>query len=196
MKNIAIFASGSGSDMQSVIDGVKDGRIDGKVKLIITNKNGIYAIERAAKENIPCKTFTLKEYGSHEVRDMAILKELKDNGIDLVVLAGYLSIVTPVIVNEYERRIINIHPSLIPMHCGVGYYGIKVHESVIASGDKVSGATVHFVDSGADTGEIIEQVKVEVLSDDTPESLQKRVLEKEHILLPSVVAKLCREEIK
>ena len=111
-------------------------------------------------------------------------------------LAGYLSIVTPVIVNEYERRIINIHPSLIPRHCGVGYYGIKVHESVIASGDKVSGATVHFVDSGADTGEIIEQVKVEVLSDDTPESLQKRVLEKEHILLPNVVAKLCREEIK
>lgn len=196
MKNIAIFASGSGSDMQSVIDGVKDGRIDGKVKLIITNKNGIYAIERAKLENIPCKTFTLKQYGSHAVRDMAILKELKDNGIDLVVLAGYLSIVTPVIVNEYERRIINIHPSLIPRHCGVGYYGIKVHESVIASGDKVSGATVHFVDSDADTGEIIEQVKVEVLSDDTPESLQKRVLEKEHILLPSVVAKLCREEIK
>ena len=196
MKNIAIFASGSGSDMQSVIDGVKDGRIDGKVKLIITNKNGIYAIERAKIENITCKTFTLKQYGSHAVRDMAILKELKDNGIDLVVLAGYLSIVTPVIVNEYERRIINIHPSLIPRHCGVGYYGIKVHESVIASGDKVSGATVHFVDSGADTGEIIEQVKVEVLSDDTPESLQKRVLEKEHILLPNVVAKLCREEIK
>lgn len=196
MKNIAIFASGSGSDMQSVIDGVKSGLIDGKVKLIITNKSGIFAIERAAKENIPCKTFTLKEYGDHETRDKAILAELKANKIDLVVLAGYLSIVTPIIVNEFERRIINIHPSLIPKHCGVGYYGIKVHQSVIASGDKESGATVHFVDSGADTGEIIEQVKVEVYNDDTPESLQKRVLEKEHILLPSVVAKLCREEIK
>lgn len=196
MKNIAIFASGSGSDMQSVIDGVKNGQIDGIVKLVITNKSGIFAIERAAKDNIPCKTFTLKEYGTHEERDKAILQELKANNIDLVVLAGYLSIVTPVLVNEYERKIINIHPSLIPRHCGVGFYGIKVHESVIKSGDKESGATVHFVDCGADTGEIIEQVKVEVLADDTPESLQKRVLEKEHTLLPSVVAKLCREEIK
>ena len=162
MKNIAIFASGSGSDMQG----------------------------------IPCKTFTLKEYGDHENRDKAILAELKANNIDLIVLAGYLSIVTPVLVNEYERKIINIHPSLIPKHCGVGYYGIKVHESVINSGDTESGATVHFVDCGADTGEIIEQVKVQVLEGDTPESLQKRVLEKEHILLPNVVAKLCREEIK
>lgn len=195
-KNIAIFASGSGSDMQSVIDGVKSGQINGVVKLIITNKNGIFAIERAQKENIPCKTFTLKEYGDHESRDKAILAELKANNIDLIVLAGYLSIVTPVLVNEYERKIINIHPSLIPKHCGVGYYGIKVHESVIASGDTESGATVHFVDTGADTGEIIEQVRVEVLAGDTPESLQKRILEKEHILLPSVVAKLCREEIK
>ena len=196
MKNIAIFASGSGSDMQSVIDGVKNGQIDGIVKLVITNKSGIFAIERAAKDNIPCKTFTLKEYGTHEERDKAILKELKANNIDLVVLAGYLSIVTPVLVNEYERKIINIHPSLIPRHCGVGFYGIKVHESVIKSGDKESGATVHFVDCGADTGEIIEQVKVEVLDDDTQENKQKRVLEKERTLLPSVVAKLCREEIK
>lgn len=196
MKNIAIFASGSGSDMQSVIDGVKNGQIDGVVKLVVTNKTGIFAIERAKKENIPCKTYTLKEYGTHENRDKAILKDLQEQQIDLIVLAGYLSIVTPVIVNAYERKIINIHPSLIPNHCGVGYYGIKVHESVIASGDKVSGATVHFVDCGADTGEIIEQVKVDVLDGDTPESLQKRILEKEHILLPSVVAKLCREEIK
>ncbi|MDE6967290.1 MAG: phosphoribosylglycinamide formyltransferase, partial [Clostridia bacterium] len=155
-----------------------------------------FAIERAKKENISCKTFTLKEYGDHESRDKAILKELQANNIDLIVLAGYLSIVTPVLVNSYERKIINIHPSLIPKHCGVGYYGIKVHESVISSGDSESGATVHFVDCGADTGEIIEQVKVQVLDGDTPESLQKRVLEKEHILLPSVVAKLCREEIK
>lgn len=196
MKNIAIFASGSGSDMQSVIDGVKSGLIDGAVKLVITNKNGIFAIDRAKAESIPCKVFTLKEYGDHETRDKAILAELKAANIDLIVLAGYLSIVTPVLVNEYERRIINIHPSLIPRHCGVGYYGIKVHESVIAGGDTQSGATVHFVDCGADTGEIIEQVIVPVLSGDTPESLQKRVLEQEHILLPNVVAKLCREEIK
>ena len=188
MKNIAIFASGSGSDMQSVIDGVKDGRIDGKVKLIITNKNGIYAIERAKLENIPCKTFTLKEYGSHEVRDMAILKELKDNGIDLVVLAGYLSIVTPVIVNEYERRIINIHPSLIPSFCGKGFYGLKVHEEALARGVKVTGATVHFVDEGTDTGPIILQKPVAVQEGDTPESLQRRVMEEaEWVLLPKAI---------
>ena len=164
--------------------------------IIMRSHRDFFILNIDKEENITCKTFTLKEYGSHEVRDMAVLKELKENNIDLIVLAGYLSIVTPVIINEYERKIINIHPSLIPRHCGVGYYGIKVHESVIKSGDKESGATVHFVDSGADTGEIIEQVKVKVLSDDTPESLQKRVLEKEHVLLPNVVAKLCREEIK
>ncbi len=195
-KNIAIFASGSGTDMQSVIDGVKSGQINGRVRLVITNKAGIFAINRARRDAIPCKTFTLKEYGDHETRDKAILEELKKYEIDLIVLAGYLSIVTPVIINEYERRIINVHPSLIPKHCGIGYYGMKVHQSVIKSGDRYSGCTVHFVDSGADTGEIIEQVRVRVAINDTAESLQKKVLEQEHILLPKVVAKLCREEIK
>lgn len=192
MKKIAVFASGSGSDMQSVIDGCKSGQINGEVALVIANKNGIYALERAAKENIPSAVFTLKEYGTHEDRDKAILSLLKSKGIELIVLAGYLSIVTPIIVSEYEGSIINIHPSLIPKHCGVGYYGMRVHEAVIASGDKESGATVHFVDEGTDTGKIIEQVVVPVLEGDNPESLQKRVLEQEHILLPRVVAKLCK----
>ena len=194
MKNIAIFASGSGSDMQSIIDGVKAGQINGKVALIVANKYDIFALERAKKEGIPSVIFTLKDYGNHEDRDRAILDKLIEYKIDLVVLAGYLSIVTPIIIDKFRGRIINIHPSLIPKHCGVGYYGMRVHESVIKSGDKESGATVHFVDEGADTGEIIDRVVVPVLEGDTAESLQKRVLEEEHKLLPRVVAMLCEKE--
>ncbi|MDE5755937.1 MAG: phosphoribosylglycinamide formyltransferase [Clostridia bacterium] len=193
MKNIAVFASGSGSDMQSVIDGTLSGLIDGKVVAVITNKEGIVAIERAKKHGIDYKTFKAKDYGDNETRDKAIIEYLKGYDIDLIVLAGYLAIVTPALVDEYEGRIINIHPSLIPKHCGKGMYGLNVHKSVLQSGDKVSGCTVHFVDYGADTGAIIAQEQVEVKDGDTPESLQARILEVEHVLLPSVVAKLCRE---
>ncbi len=192
MKRIAIFASGGGSDMQSVIDGVKSGQINGKVCLVITNKNDIVALDRAQSENIKSETFKLCDYASHELRDVAIRKSLELEKIDLIVLAGYLSIVTSEIINYYRGRIINIHPSLIPKHCGVGFYGMRVHESVIASGDRESGATVHYVDEGADTGEIIGQVVVNVLPCDTAKSLQERVLENEHILLPSIVARLCK----
>ena len=192
MKKIAIFASGSGSDMQSVIDGTKSGQIDGRVCLIITNKPNIFALDRAVNEGIESATFSLKDYADHESRDKEILKLLQDRGIELIVLAGYLSIVTSVIIAPYRGAIINIHPSLIPKHCGVGYYGMRVHESVIASGDIESGATVHFVDEGADTGEIIDRVVVKVEDGDTAVSLQKRVLLSEHILLPQVVARLCK----
>jgi phosphoribosylglycinamide formyltransferase-1 len=191
MKNIAIFASGSGSDMQSVIDGTLSGQIDGRVVAVVVNKEGIFAIERAKKHGIDCKIFKAKDYVDMAQRDSAIVEYLKGYGVDLIVLAGYLAIITPVLVDAYEGRIINIHPSLIPKHCGKGMYGLNVHRSVIASGDKESGCTVHFVDYGADTGEIIAQDKVEVKEDDTPESLQARVLEREHILLPQIVAKLC-----
>ncbi|MDE7070429.1 MAG: phosphoribosylglycinamide formyltransferase [Clostridia bacterium] len=192
MKNIAVFASGSGSDMQSVIDGTLSGLIDGKVVAVVTNKEGIFAIERAKKHGIDCKTFKAKDYGDNNTRDKAIIEYLKGYDIDLIVLAGYLAIVTPVLVDEYEGRIINIHPSLIPKHCGKGMYGLNVHKSVIESGDKVSGCTVHYVDYGADTGAIIAQEQVPVIEGDTPESLQARILEVEHVLLPSVVAKLCK----
>lgn len=192
MKNIAVFASGSGSDLQSVIDSCESGEINGRVRLVVTNKPLVGALDRAKSHGIESVTFKLSDYQSHAERDTALLKTLEDRDIDLIVLAGYLSIVTEVIIKPYERRIINIHPSLIPRHCGNGFYGIKVHESVIASGDKVSGATVHYVDGGADTGEILEQVTVEVLQGDTAEALQKRVLEQEHILLPKVVARLCK----
>lgn len=193
MKNIAVFVSGSGSDMQSIIDAVENGKINGKIVAVIANKEGIFALERAEKHNIPSMVFKVKDYGSIEERDKAILNYLKPLNVDLIVLAGYLSIVTPILVDAYNKKIINIHPSLIPLHCGKGMYGLKVHQSVLASKDKVSGATVHYVDYGADTGEIIKNIKVDVLDDDTPESLQKRVLEKEHILLPEVVAMLCEK---
>lgn len=193
MKNIAVFVSGGGTDMQSVIDAVKDGKINGKVTLVVSNKNGICALERAKKENIESKVFTVKEYGSIEKRDEAILEKLLEKNIDLVVLAGYLSIVSPVIIDKYRDRIINIHPSLIPKYCGMGFYGLRVHEAVINGKETESGCTVHYVDEGADTGKIIKQVKVPVLENDTPETLQERVLEQEHILLPEIVAKLCKE---
>lgn len=195
MKNIAVFASGSGSDMQSVIDGTLSGQIDGKVVAVVVNKDNIFAIERAKKHGIDYKIFKAKDFGGDlAARDRAIVGYLEGYGIDLIVLAGYLAIVTPELVDKYEGRIINIHPSLIPKHCGKGMYGLNVHKSVIASGDKVSGCTVHFVDYGADTGKIIAQEKVDVLDGDTPESLQARILEREHILLPQVVAQLCSEK--
>ena len=192
MKNIAVFASGSGSDMQSVIDACESGQINGKVVAVIASRPGIFALERAAKHNIPSKVFSVKEYGSPEVKDGAIVEYLKPMGIDLIVLAGYLSIVSKPLLDVYEGRIINIHPSFIPRHCGKGMYGLHVHESVLASGDKVSGCTVHFVDSGTDTGKIIRQVTVPVEEGDTPETLQARVLVQEHQLLPQVVAELCK----
>lgn len=192
MKNIAVFASGSGSDMQSVIDACESGQINGKVVAVIASRPGIFALERAAKHNIPSKVFSVKEYGSSEAKDSAIVEYLKPMGIDLIVLAGYLSIVSKPLLDVYEGKIINIHPSLIPRHCGKGMYGLHVHESVLASGDKVSGCTVHFVDSGTDTGKIIRQVTVPVEEGDTPETLQARVLVQEHKLLPQVVAELCK----
>lgn len=194
MKKIAVFVSGGGSDMQSVIDACERGEINGRVELVIANKRNIFALERADKHGIKSMVFTLSDYGDYAERDKAILHALNDAKIDLVVLAGYLSIVTEIIVKPYEGRIINIHPSLIPKHCGKGFYGIKVHESVIASKDEISGATVHYVDEGADTGEIIEQVTVPVYPTDTPDTLQQRVLIEEHKLLPRVVAKLCKED--
>ena len=193
MKNIAIFVSGGGTDMQSVIDACQRGEINGKIRAVIANKSGIYAIDRAVKHGIPYRIFTIKEDGDAESRDKAIADYLSSLDIDLIVLAGYLSIVTSSLLDIYEGRIINIHPSLIPAYCGMGMYGMRVHRAVIEGGETESGCTVHYVDGGADTGKIIEQAKVKVLAGDTPESLQERVLEQEHILLPKVVAQLCRE---
>ena len=194
MKNIAVFASGSGSDMQSVIDACESGQINGKVVAVIASRPGIFALERAAKHNIPSKVFSVKEYGSPEAKDGAIVEYLKPMGIDLIVLAGYLSIVSKPLLDVYEGRIINIHPSLIPSFCGKGYYGLKVHEAALAYGVKVTGATVHYVNEIPDGGEILMQKAVEVKDEDTPEVLQRRVMEEaEWILLPRATEQVSKE---
>lgn len=186
MLNIAVLISGGGSNLQSIIDGCESGYINGIVKLVISNKDNVYGLERAIKHNI--KTFVEKE-------DEKIIDLLNKENIDLVVLAGYLKIISPKFVEAFRNKIINIHPSLIPAFCGEGYYGKKVHESVISYGVKLSGATVHFVDEGADTGPIIMQKSVEVKVDDTPQSLSERVLAVEHEILKESVRLYCDNKL-
>ncbi|MBN8049087.1 phosphoribosylglycinamide formyltransferase [Paraclostridium bifermentans] len=186
MLNIAVLISGGGSNLQSIIDGCESGYINGIVKLVISNKDNVYGLERATKHNI--KTFIEKE-------DEKIIDLLNKENIDLVVLAGYLKIISPKFVEAFRNKIINIHPSLIPAFCGEGYYGKKVHESVISYGVKLSGATVHFVDEGADTGPIIMQKSVEVKVDDTPQSLSERVLAVEHEILKESVRLYCDNKL-
>lgn len=186
MLNIAVLISGGGSNLQSIIDGCESGYINGIVKLVISNKDNVYGLERATKHNI--KTFVEEE-------DEKIIDLLNKENIDLVVLAGYLKIISPKFVEAFRNKIINIHPSLIPAFCGEGYYGKKVHESVISYGVKLSGATVHFVDEGADTGPIIMQKSVEVKVDDTPQSLSERVLTVEHEILKESVRLYCDNKL-
>lgn len=194
MKNIAVFASGGGSDFQSVVDGVESGLIDGRVVLLVASKEGIGALERAKKHGIDCAVFDKKKFASVDEMFSAIGDELERRKTDLVVLAGYLSILTPSFVGRFEKKIINIHPSLIPKYCGDGFYGMRVHRAVVANGEKESGCTVHYVDEGTDTGEIIAQARVAVEKGDTPEDVAAKVLEKEHELLPRVVAMLCKSQ--
>lgn len=186
MLKIAVLISGNGSNLQSIIDGCESGYINGIVKLVISNKGSAYGLERAKKHNI--KTYVENE-------ENKIISLLKEEGIDLIVLAGYLKIISPNFVEVFRNKIINIHPSLIPAFCGEGYYGKKVHESVINYGTKLSGATVHFVDEGADTGPIIMQKSVEVKFDDTPNSLAERVLSVEHEILKESVKLYCDNKL-
>lgn len=194
MKNIAVFASGGGSDFQSVVDGVESGLIDGRVVLLVASKEGIGALERAKKHGIDCAVFDKKKFASMDEMFTAIGDELERRKTDLVVLAGYLSILTPSFVGRFEKKIINIHPSLIPKYCGDGFYGMRVHRAVVANGETESGCTVHYVDEGTDTGEILAQARVAVEKGDTPEDVAAKVLEKEHDLLPRVVAMLCKSQ--
>lgn len=189
MLKVAVCVSGGGTNLQAILDRVEDGTITNtEISLVISNKAGAYALERAAKKGIPSRVLVPKEYESREAFGEDLVQVLRDAEIDLVVLAGYLVILPENFVKAYEGRIINIHPSLIPSHCGEGYYGLKVHESVLARGNKVTGATVHFVDEGTDSGPIIQQKAVYVEQDDTPETLQKRVMEQaEWIILPQVI---------
>ncbi|MGP1567350.1 MAG: phosphoribosylglycinamide formyltransferase [Peptoanaerobacter stomatis] len=177
--NIAVMVSGFGSNLQAIIDNVNLGYIKANIELVISSKQDVYALKRAKDNNI--KSVVLKD----DIKKM--LGVLEENDIDLIVLAGYLSILDKKIIERYENRIINIHPSLIPKYCGKGYYGIKVHEQVIRNKEKVSGATVHYVDNGIDTGEIIIQEHLQVNEDDTAQTLQKRILEIEHKILPKAI---------
>ena len=189
MLKVAVCVSGGGTNLQAIIDRVKDGTITNtELVLVISNKPGAHALDRAAEAGIPSAVIEPKAYESREDFGAAMIDELKKAGADLVVLAGYLVILPVNLVRAFEGRMINIHPSLIPSHCGEGYYGLKVHESVLARGNKVTGATVHFVDEGTDSGPIILQKAVEVMDDDTPETLQRRVMEQaEWHILPKAI---------
>ena len=189
MLRAAVCVSGGGTNLQAIIDAAAAGTITNtELALVISNKPGAYALERAKKAGISSEVLVPKDYEDRNAFGEALIRFLNDKQIDLVVLAGYLVILPENFVKAFEGRIINIHPSLIPSHCGAGYYGLKVHESVLARGNKVTGATVHFVDEGTDSGPIISQKAVEVLDDDTPEVLQKRVMEQaEWKILPEAI---------
>lgn len=185
MFKIAVLISGGGTNLQSVIDKVNSGYINCKIEIVISDNENAFGIKRAEKNNIDTLTLSKKEYGKDLSNE--ILKEVKKRDVDLIVTAGFLSILNGDLIREYKNRIINIHPSLIPSFCGKGMYGIHVHEAALKYGVKVSGCTVHFIDEGTDTGPIIIQKSAPVYSEDTPEELQKRVLVREHEALPEAI---------
>lgn len=196
---IAVLVSGGGTNLQALIDAQNSGILQsGEIRLVLSSKADAYALTRAAKAGIPGKVVSKKELGSQEAFEEGLLSALKEYEIDLIVLAGFMSILSEGFIKQYEQRILNVHPSLIPSFCGQGFYGLRVHEAALSYGVKVTGATVHYVNEIPDGGEILLQKAVEILPDDTPEVLQKRVMEQaEWILLPKatemVSAKLCKE---
>ena len=198
MLKVAVLVSGGGTNLQAVIDAIADGKItDTKIVSVISNNPGAFALERARNRGIEAVCISPKSFPDREAFNEALLQGLKECNPELIVLAGFLVNVPVCVIREFKNRIINIHPSLIPSFCGKGYYGLKVHEGVLARGVKVTGATVHFVDEGIDTGKIIAQKAVCVEEGDTPEVLQKRVMEQaEWIILPDTVRKIAAGEIK
>ena len=193
MFRIAVLASGGGTNLQSIIDSIDNGYLNCTIEMVIGSKENIYALERAKVKGIKTYVVSKKDYGD---RTCDKILELLNGKVDLIVLAGYLSILEGNILKVFKDRIINIHPSLIPSFCGPKMYGIKVHEAVIKSGVKYTGCTVHFVNEEVDGGAIILQEVVPVYFDDTKEELQKRVLEKEHILLPKAIDLIIRNKIE
>ena len=198
MLKVCVCVSGGGTNLQAIIDAIKDGKItNAKIDTVISNNADAYALERAKQNGINALCLSPKSYENREAFNDAFLAKLKEINPDLIVLAGFLVTIPEEMTKVYENRIINIHPSLIPSFCGVGYYGLKVHEAALTKGVKVTGATVHFVDSGMDTGRIIYQKAVEVKEGDTPEILQKRVMEQaEWIILPKAVNDIAAGLIK
>ena len=194
-KRIAVLFSGGGTNLQALLDAEAAGLIPhGEIALVVSNKEGAYALERAKQFGVPGAVITKKECGSQEAFEDALQAILERNGTDLIILAGFLSILSEKFTSKWPKRIINVHPSLIPSFCGEGFYGLKVHEAALSYGVKVTGATVHFVNEIPDGGEIIAQKAVEILDGDTPEILQRRVMEQaEWILLPQAAEKVCKE---
>ncbi len=192
---VAVLVSGGGTNLQALIDAQARGLIpDGVLSLVISNKADAYALTRAEKAGIPTAVVLKKECADAKEFESRIRALLEENGIKLIVLAGFMSILSAEFTSVYPKRILNVHPSLIPSFCGAGFYGLHVHEAALRYGVKVTGATVHFVNEIPDGGEIIMQKAVEILDDDTPETLQKRVMEQaEWILLPKAVQKVCAE---
>ena len=195
MRKIAVFASGGGSDFQSIIDANEREHFC-EIAYLVASKPQIGAIARAEKAGIKTLVYEKEKYASKEEFYLETAKILEENGIDYIVLAGWLFVVPPSFIKSFENKIINIHPSLIPSFCGMGYYGLKVHTAAIEYGVKLSGATVHFVEADVDGGAIIMQRSVAVEPDDTPESLQARILEEEHRMLPLCVKLLCEGKVR
>ena len=197
MLNIAVLVSGGGTNLQALINAQQNGKITGgKLALVLASKPGVYALERAEKAGIPTVVLEKKAYKNQEEYDTALIQVLETANIDLVVLAGFMTIIGASVIHRYENRILNVHPSLIPSFCGEGFYGLRVHEAALARGVKVTGATVHFVNEVCDGGPIVLQKAVLVQERDTPESLQRRVMEEaEWEILPEAVARFCRGEL-
>ena len=189
MLKIAVLVSGGGTNLQAIIDSIADGRLtDTEIKVVISNNPKAKALERAAKAGIEAVCISPKQYADRELFNDALLEAVNARGVDLIVLAGFMVVVPEKMIKAYRNRMINIHPSLIPSFCGTGYYGLHVHEGVLSRGVRVTGATVHFVDTGTDTGPIILQKAVEVHQGDTPEVLQRRVMEEaEWKILPAAI---------
>ena len=197
MKRIAVLVSGSGTNLQAILESERRGENpNGQVALVVASKPGVYALTRAEQFGVPTAVVARRDYADSEAFDAALLDVLAGHNIDLVVLAGFLSVLGPSVIAAYPNRILNVHPSLIPSFCGPGFYGLRVHEAALARGVKVTGATVHFVNEECDGGPILLQKAVDIQPGDTPETLQKRVMvEAEWKLLPKAIAMVCNDEV-
>lgn len=197
MLKVAVLVSGGGTNLQAIMDAIDAGKItNAAIDVVISNNANAYALERAKTHGIDAMCLSPKSYETREQFNDALTQTILERDIDLIVLAGYLVIIPPQLIAAYKNRIINIHPSLIPSFCGTGFYGLKVHEAALARGVKVTGATCHFVDEGTDTGPIILQKAVEILPDDTPKTLQQRVMEQaEWIILPRAIDLIANDRV-
>lgn len=197
LKRVVVLVSGGGTNLQALIDAQKRGELkDGFLSCVVSSNPRAFALERARKAGVPVRVLPPKEYASREDFDKALLAVLQEEQADLIVLAGFMYVLGETVIKAYERRIINVHPSLIPSFCGDGFYGLRVHEAALAYGVKVTGATVHFVNEITDGGQIILQKAVDIQAGDTPEALQKRVMEEaEWVLLPRAVSLFCQGKL-